>query len=71
MYYPSSENKGADQLCSYCTADLHLRFRIGKNLVFSQCGYYLPVNFCLKYIPQTADNVKYKPFWVIGFKEVN
>ena len=30
MYYPSSENKGADQLCSYCTADLRLCFRICK-----------------------------------------
>ena len=26
MYYPSSENKGADQLCSYCEADLRLCF---------------------------------------------
>ena len=25
-YYPCSENRGADQLCSYCTADLHLSF---------------------------------------------
>ena len=24
LYYPSSENKGADQLCGYCKADLHL-----------------------------------------------
>ena len=36
LYYPCSENKGADQLCSYCTADLRLCFRIGKNPVFSQ-----------------------------------
>ena len=28
MYYPSSENKGADQLRSYCEADLRLCFRI-------------------------------------------
>ena len=28
MYYPSSENKGADQLRSYCAADLRLCFRI-------------------------------------------
>ena len=35
LYYPCSENKGADQLCSYCTADLRLYFRIGKNVVFS------------------------------------
>ena len=28
LYYPSSENKGADQLRSYCEADLRLCFRI-------------------------------------------
>ena len=31
----SSENKGADQLRSYCEADLHLCFSTGKNPVFS------------------------------------
>ena len=40
LYFPHSENKGADQLCSYCTAcnctaDLRLCFRIGKNPDFS------------------------------------
>ena len=40
MYYPWSENKGADQLRSYCEADLRLCFRIGKNPVFSPCGSY-------------------------------
>ena len=35
VYYLCSENKGADQLCSYCTADLRLCFRIGENLLFS------------------------------------
>ena len=40
MYFPYSENKGADQLRSYCEADLRLCFRIGKNLVFSRCGSY-------------------------------
>ena len=38
LYYPSSENKGADQLRSYCEADLRLCFRIGNNPVFSRCG---------------------------------
>ena len=28
LYYLSSKNKGADQLCSYCTADLQLCFCI-------------------------------------------
>ena len=31
LYYPSSENIGAYQLCSYCTPDLRLCFCIGKN----------------------------------------
>ena len=34
LYYPSSENKGDDQLRSYCEADLRLRFRLGRLLVF-------------------------------------
>ena len=32
-----SENTGADQLCSYCEADLRLCFPLCKLLVFS-CG---------------------------------
>ena len=35
LYYQCSENKGADQLCGYCKADLHLCFCIYKNPVFS------------------------------------
>ena len=38
MYYPCSENKGADQLRGYREADLRLCFRIGKNPVLSRCG---------------------------------
>ena len=38
LYYPCSENKGADQLC-YCTADLHLCFHIGKNTVLSHSNH--------------------------------
>ena len=34
MYYPCCENKGADQLRSYCEADLRLCFRICRLLVF-------------------------------------
>ena len=34
LYYPCSENKGADQLRGYREADLHLCFRICKMLVF-------------------------------------
>ena len=41
MYYPCSENKGADQLRGYREADLRLCFRIGKNPVFSRCGSFI------------------------------
>ena len=34
LYNPCSENKDADQLCSYCTADLRLCFRLCMLLVF-------------------------------------
>ena len=38
LYFPSSENKGADQLRGYREADLRLCFRICKMLVFTQRG---------------------------------
>ena len=34
LYYPCSENKGADQLCGYRAADLRLCFHICKKQVF-------------------------------------
>ena len=36
MYYPCSENKGADQLRGYREADLRLCFRLCRLLVFSR-----------------------------------
>ena len=38
LYYPYSENKGADQLRGYREADLRLCFRICKTPVFSRRG---------------------------------
>ena len=38
LHYPYSETKGADQLRSYCAADLRLCFRICKKPVFPQEG---------------------------------
>ena len=40
MYYPSSENKGADQLRGHREADLRLCFRICRLLVFPRGGSY-------------------------------
>ena len=44
MYYPSSENKGADQLRGYREADLRLCFRICRLLVFPRGGSYKEVD---------------------------
>ena len=49
MYYPCSENKGADQLCSYCTTDLRFCFCIGNNPVFSPCGSYYTITYTTHY----------------------
>ena len=40
LYYPNSENKGADQLRGYREADLRLCFRISENPFFSRRGSY-------------------------------
>ena len=42
MYYPCSENKGADQLCSYCTADLRLCFEHMQIVGFLIIGKFMP-----------------------------
>ena len=44
MYYPCNEIKGADQLSSYCEADLRHCFRIGKNLFFHDAALLLSDN---------------------------
>ena len=41
MYYPSSENKGADQLRGYREADLRLCFRLCRLLFFPLGGSYV------------------------------
>ena len=47
LYYPCSENKGADQLRGYREADLRLCFRICKNPVFSDAAHIIDKYFCL------------------------
>ena len=49
MYYPSSENKGADQLRGYREADLRLCFRISRLLVFPRGGSFsYPILYSMK-----------------------
>ena len=43
FYYPSSENKGADQLRGNREADLRLRFRPCRLLVFPSGGSFIIV----------------------------
>ena len=45
MYNPSRKNKGADQPCNYCTADLCLCFRLGNNPVFSGHSSFVSAHF--------------------------
>ena len=49
MYYPCSENKGADQLHGYREADLRLCFRICKKPVFSRRGSNCPIISMVKH----------------------
>ena len=49
MYYPCSENKGADQLRSYYAADLPLCFRICKSR-FSHNEAHLKQSLTLHYV---------------------
>ena len=46
LYY--SLNKGADQLCSYCTADLHLCFCQGINQFSHDAAQLLTNETCNK-----------------------
>ena len=46
LYYPCSENKGADQLRSNCAADLRLGFRIFKKPIFLRRGSYDYKSLC-------------------------
>ena len=44
LYFPCRENKGADELHSYCEADLRLSFLICRLLVFPRRGSYYAVD---------------------------
>ena len=48
LYYPISENKGADQLRGYRAADLRLCFHICRTLVFSRRGSKMRSSMAVK-----------------------
>ena len=59
LYFPCSENKGADQLCGHRKADLRLCFRIFKKPVFSQRGSYTICLDCHDYVHNTNRPMQY------------
>ena len=70
MYYPSSENKGADQLRGYREADLRLCFRICRLLVFPWGGSNYT---CIIIVMMKNAFVVLKNWWLPkedGFKEI-
>ena len=56
LYYPSSENKEADQLRGYREADLRPYFRICKSLVFSRGGSIMVTNLLIAQ-PYTQEKI--------------
>ena len=51
LYYPSSENKGADQIRGDREADLRLCFRLSRLLIFPRGGSFICTNLPLA-VPQ-------------------
>ena len=52
LYYPSSENKGTDQLHSYREADLRLCFRLCRLLVFPWGGSFIRTSIVAAFYSQ-------------------
>ena len=70
LYYPYSENKGADQLRRYREADLGLCFRICKKPVFSRRGSY-DGNFVAKNVSKDLKTLKFCIFAAQKFYQRN
>ena len=73
LFYLCSENTGADQLFSYCAADLRLCFCICKNSVFPEQGSIIQ-----QYFPRyTADfiqmsrNMRKPTMWILTRSDTN
>ena len=62
LNYLCSENKGADQLCSYCTADLHLCFPRSILFVFSCSGSIIStLMFLFIHVPVSSNKFNSLP----------
>ena len=71
MYYPCSENKGADQLRSYCEADLRLCFRIGKNPFFSWRGSILTMGSIVTFATNQREMNVLTDIMFVAFREIS
>ena len=67
MYYPCRENKCADQLRSYCEADLRLCFRLCRLLVFP-CGGSINIDYRMVII-HIQIRIKPKVYKIIQMQE--
>ena len=57
LYYPCSENEGADQLRGYHEADLRLCFRVCKKTVFSHDAAYIAWRFMNHVLRKSISNI--------------
>ena len=61
LYYPSSENKGADQFCGYREADLRLCFRIYAKHRFSHNEAPFVEDKKIKLVPYLTSYCRTRP----------
>ena len=69
MYYPCSENKGADQLRGYREADLRLCFRLCRLLVFP-CGGSFVTASCIVIVNIVLKNLGFVNSFSLGLVRV-
>ena len=64
LYYPCSENKDADQLCSYCRADVRLCYRIGKLRFSHYAAHYYRLLFILCNTALLQSSMDFPVIWM-------
>ena len=69
LFYPSSENKGADQLRGYREADLRLCFRLCRLLVFPWGGSF--ASCCSDIIGVGSYVIKNEFYSISEYKNLN